>query len=55
MNLQYISDNNGETITDNNEIPDWHIDLVRKRYEEYLKNPSQAIDFELAITDIEKS
>ncbi|MDB5114566.1 MAG: hypothetical protein JWQ79_58 [Mucilaginibacter sp.] len=35
-------------------IPDWHVNLVRKRQEDYKKNPEQAIDFDLAMDDIER-
>ena len=74
MNLQYISDNNGETTgvyipiqewndlktkfkgieQEESSVPDWHINLVRKRYENYLKNPEQGLDFDAALDDIEK-
>jgi len=36
------------------DVPAWHIDLVRKRREDYKKNPEQAIDFNIAIDDIER-
>lgn len=69
MNLQYISDNNGETtgvyipIQEWNElkskfkgieqeevsVPDWHINIVRERYKDYLKNPEQGLDFDAAM------
>ncbi len=35
------------------DIPDWHINLVRKRQEDYKNNPENNIDFDLAIDDIE--
>lgn len=35
------------------EIPQWQIDQVRERTQEYLKNPSSALDFEKAMKDIE--
>ena len=74
MNLQYISDNTGQTagvfipIKEWNElkskykgiekeeidIPEWHIDLVRERMEDYKNNPGQALDFDSAMDDIEK-
>ncbi|PJJ79879.1 hypothetical protein [Mucilaginibacter auburnensis] len=74
MNLQYISDNNGETtgvyipIQEWNElkskfkgieqeeinVPDWHIKIVRDRYEKYLENPKQGLDFDEAMRDIDK-
>lgn len=74
MNLQYISDNNGQTtgvyipIEEWNElkskykgieqeeinVPDWHIDIVRKRYKNYLQNPEETLNFDEALRDIEK-
>jgi hypothetical protein len=74
MNLQYISDNKGETtgvyipIQEWNElkskfkgieqeeinVPDWHVNVVRKRYEDYKKNPDQVIDFDSALNEVEK-
>lgn len=36
-----------------NDIPQWHIDEVRERTSEYLKNPNIALDFDEAIKDIE--
>jgi hypothetical protein len=35
-------------------IPDWHVDLIRKRVREYENNPNQVLDFKTAIDDIEK-
>ncbi|TSJ42699.1 hypothetical protein FO440_00460 [Mucilaginibacter corticis] len=35
-------------------IPDWHINLVRKRNEDYKSNPDNSISFDLAIDDIER-
>ncbi len=35
-------------------IPDWHINLVRKRQEDYKNNPGNTIDFDLALDDIER-
>lgn len=74
MNLQYISDSNGQTtgvfipINEWNElktkfkdidkedidIPEWHKDLVRERLDDYEKNPASSLDFDAAISDIEK-
>ncbi len=74
MNLQYISDNNGETtgvyipIQEWNElkskfkgidqeeinVPDWHINIVRDRYEKYSKDHEQALDFDEAMKDIDR-
>ena len=41
---------------DNEEIniPGWHKYLVRKRLEDYHKNPDDVIDFDAAMDDIEK-
>ena len=36
------------------DIPQWHISVVNERMEEYRKNPSQGIDFDTAINDLEK-
>jgi hypothetical protein len=36
-----------------NETPQWHIDEVRKRTSEYLKNPEMALDFDKVIREIE--
>lgn len=74
MNLQYISDNKGQTtgvfipIQDWNDlkskyknielneinVPEWHKDLVLKRVENYMKNPSDSLDFDSAMDNIEK-
>lgn len=35
-------------------VPDWQKDLVRKRLDEYSKNPDIAMDFDIAMDDIEK-
>jgi hypothetical protein len=35
-------------------VPDWHKDLVRKRLDEYSKNPDIVMDFDSAMDDIEK-
>ena len=35
------------------DIPGWHMAVVNERLEEYRKNPSQALDFDEAMTDIE--
>jgi len=70
MNLQFISDSTGETtgvyipIKEWNElkskfkgieqeeidIPQWHKDIVRQ----HSKDPEQAMDFDMAMDDIEK-
>lgn len=74
MNLQYITDSNGETtgvfipIKEWNDlksrfrdidqlgadVPEWHKEIVRKRMELYKNDPSQAMDFDTAMDDIEK-
>jgi len=36
------------------DVPDWHKDLVRKRLDEFKKNPCSTIDFDSAMDDIEK-
>ena len=36
------------------DIPNWHMELVKKRLADYEKNPEQAIDFDAAMDDIEK-
>ncbi len=36
------------------DVPDWHKNLVRKRMDEYKKNPDVATDFDAAMDDIEK-
>jgi len=36
------------------DIPEWHKDLVRERFNDYKKNPGSALDFDAAIDDIEK-
>jgi len=36
------------------DVPGRHKDLVRKRLEEYKKNPGIAMDFDSAMDDIEK-
>lgn len=34
-------------------IPQWHQDIVRQRLADYKKSPEQAIDFDIAMDDIE--
>ncbi|MDF1574151.1 MAG: addiction module protein [Bacteroidales bacterium] len=36
------------------DVPNWHKDLVRKRMDEYRKDPDIAMDFDAAMDDIEK-
>lgn len=36
------------------EVPGWHADIVKKRYEDFLKDPEQGLDFDAALRDIEK-
>jgi hypothetical protein len=73
LNLQYITDSNGQTTGvvipieewndlktkyqdidgGNIEVPEWHKGIVQERMENYRKNPSQAMDFDEAIREIE--
>jgi len=69
MNLQYISDNTGQTTgvfipiqdweelkkrynqlkqEENQmfEVPEWHKDIVRKRLDDYKKNPDNVMDWD---------
>ena len=34
-------------------VPEWHKAVVRERYEEYKKNPEEALDFDDALNDLE--
>lgn len=36
------------------DIPDWQMNEVRKRLEDYKQNPEQEMDFDTAMEDIEK-
>ncbi len=36
------------------DIPAWQIQEVRKRLDDFKKNPEQALDFDMAMSDIEK-
>lgn len=36
------------------DVPAWHVDLVRKRKQDYKNNPELMIDFDVAMDDIEK-
>ncbi len=36
------------------DVPEWHKDLVRKRLDDYQKDPGSAMDFDSAMDDIEK-
>jgi len=36
------------------DVPEWHKDIVRNRLDDYYKNPEIAIDFDVAMDDIEK-
>ncbi len=36
------------------DLPAWHMDVVRKRLDEYKNNPEKALDFDIAMDDIEK-
>ena len=71
MNLQYITDEKGETTgvfipihewnslkskyqdIDNFNIPEWHKQVVNERLEDYKKNPGNAKDFNIIISEIE--
>jgi len=37
------------------DIPQWHIDIVRERLNDYKKDPGQALDFDAAMDDIEET
>jgi hypothetical protein len=37
------------------DIPEWHKDIVRQRLADYKNNSVQALDFDTAMDDIEKS
>jgi hypothetical protein len=74
MNLQYITDSNGQTTgvfipiqewndlkskfrdidQEGSNVPEWHKGIVRKRMELYKNDPSQAVNFDEAMDDIEK-
>jgi hypothetical protein len=36
------------------EVPEWHKEIVRQRMESYDINPDQAVDFDTAMDEIEK-
>ena len=36
------------------DIPDWHKEIIDQRMKDYKKNPDQAMDFDLAMDEIEK-
>lgn len=36
------------------DIPEWQINQVRNRMDEYKKDPNQALDFETSLKEIEK-
>ncbi len=36
------------------DIPNWQMEEVRKRLDNYKNNPEQALDFDTAMDDIEK-
>ena len=48
--LDYVSIITSEEDT----IPKWHKKEVRKRLNDYNNNPEQAVDFDMAMNDIEK-
>ncbi len=37
------------------DIPDWHKNIVRQRLADHENNPEQAMDFDKAMDDIEKT
>jgi hypothetical protein len=37
-----------------NIVPEWHLEIVRKRMTDYKSNPDMAIDFDTAMSEIEK-
>ena len=36
-------------------IPDWHIAIIEERQKQYLADPTQVLDFDSAMDDIENS
>ncbi len=36
------------------DIPDWHKEIIDQRMKDYKENPDQAMDFDLAMDEIEK-
>ncbi len=40
--------------TEEMDIPQWHINILNQRLEDYKKNPGQTLDFDEAVDDIEK-
>jgi hypothetical protein len=74
MNLQYITDSNGQTTgvfipiqewnylkskfreidEEGSNVPEWHKEIVRKRMELHKNDPTQAMNFDQAMDDIEK-
>lgn len=36
------------------DIPDWHRKVIDQRMKDYNENPDQAVDFDLAMDEIEK-
>lgn len=36
------------------DIPEWHKEIIDQRMKDYKENPDQAIDFDLAMDEIEK-
>ena len=42
-------------MIEDNEVPDWHIQIVNERVEEYKKNPKLALDFDDAMDDLKKN
>lgn len=44
-----------EIETEALDTPDWQKEIVLKRLADFKKNPDSVIDFDLALTDIEKN
>ncbi len=40
--------------TEEMDIPQWHINILNQRLEDYKKNPGQTLDFDEAVDDIER-
>ena len=41
-------------MVEDSDVPEWHMQIVTERMEEYKKNPKLAQDFDEAMDDIEK-
>jgi len=51
-----LIENLGYQYTKNEDfvIPEWQKEEVKKRYQDYKKDPSQVLDFDTAMEEIEK-